>query len=104
MSLDNTEVTRKIPRKYLYRKSLVPTQQQLESMQLMHGQNEIIFEVEVGGFRENIYYLIIYIHIYSYILIYIHIYSYMYILLCITQGLSMHRVRKWFMTLTPYAN
>ena len=44
---DHTEVSRKIARKYLYRKSLVPTQGQLESMGLVDGENEIIFEVDV---------------------------------------------------------
>ena len=38
---------RRIARKYLYRKSLLPTQQQLKDMNLVDGENEIVFEVEV---------------------------------------------------------
>ncbi len=38
---------RRISRKYLYRKSLLPTQQQLKDMNLVDGENEIVFEVEV---------------------------------------------------------
>jgi hypothetical protein len=40
-------IERKIARKYLYRKSLVPTQQQLLAMDLVTGENDIVFEAEV---------------------------------------------------------
>jgi hypothetical protein len=37
---------RMVAKRYLYRRSLVPTQEQLADMQLEEGANEIIFEVE----------------------------------------------------------
>mmetsp|Transcript_20209 Transcript_20209/g.29016 ORF Transcript_20209/g.29016 Transcript_20209/m.29016 type:complete len:1153 (+) Transcript_20209:94-3552(+) len=37
---------RVLPRKYLYRKTLVPNQEQIKAMDLQDGENEISFEVE----------------------------------------------------------
>ena len=48
-STANDEKKRLVPRKYLYRKTLVPTQAQIQAMELQDGQNEIVFEVEVCG-------------------------------------------------------
>lgn len=45
-SLTSLSDGRLVAKRYLYRRSLVPTQQQLIDMQLEEGENEIIFEVE----------------------------------------------------------
>jgi hypothetical protein len=56
LSLDEDETgnPRQIPRRYLYRKSLVPTQDQILSMELIDGQNELSFEIEVHVFNSSI--------------------------------------------------
>jgi hypothetical protein len=45
-SLTSLPDGRMVAKRYLYRRSLVPTQEQLADMQLEEGANEIIFEVE----------------------------------------------------------
>lgn len=59
-SVDNVkdndkERARVLSRKYLYRKTLVPTQEQIQAMELQDGQNEIVFEVEGNVVTANIF-------------------------------------------------